>query len=198
MCKGGARQAFESLLFYKKTINPKTGNMIMKHFQKLLILSLALIMTSCNSDENKIRKTAQGYLDATGNYRIEEAYPYATEATRESTLKYISEVIMPMTDSNYIKSNIPATIVIDSIILKNDTAFALYTKTTPLKTSNSVVCLIRENGKWLVHMPIDLSLSPIRLPKSKEEADSISRADTTFKIDSATISRLRKAPRKQE
>lgn len=169
----------------------------MKHLPKIIILSLALIMISCNSDEHKIRKTAQGYLDATGNYRIEEAYPYASDATRESTLKYISEVIMPMTDSNYIKSNIPATIVIDSIIIKNDTAFAQYTKTTPLKTSHSIVCLVRENGKWLVHMPIDLSLSPIRLPKSKEEADSIARADTTLTIDSATLSQLRKAPRKQ-
>ena len=142
-------------------------------FLKTTVLTLAaLTLFSCNNNERKIRKAAQGYLDATGNYLIEEAYPYATKETQETTLKYITEVILPMTDSNYLKSNVPATIVIDSILSQEDTAWAFYTKTTPIKTYSSIVCLIREDGKWLVDVPLVLSNSPLPLPSLPSESDT--------------------------
>ena len=75
----------------------------------------AILFSACNSNENQIRKIAFGYLDAMGNYRISDAYPYATRETQENTLKFVEEAIMPNTDTNYIKSETPATITITNI-----------------------------------------------------------------------------------
>ncbi|MCR4817090.1 MAG: hypothetical protein K5842_07935 [Bacteroidales bacterium] len=155
----------------------------MKPIKFSLITLAALILFSCNSDKRQIEKAAYGYLNATGNYRIDEAYPYATKETRETTLKYITQIILPMTDSNYLKSNVPATIVIDSIIYQQDTAFAFYTKTTPIKTLKNIVCLIREDGKWLVDVPLNLSNSPIPLPQLPTESDSVATDSVSVASD---------------
>lgn len=141
--------------------------------RKLSLLTAAiLVITGCNSDKKQIIKAAEGYLEATGNYRIEEAYPYASKETRETTLRYISEIIIPMTDTNYIKSNSPAEISIDSILYSTDTAWVFYTKTTPLKTLQNTICLIREDGEWLVDVPLDLSRSPLPLPRLDTAKDT--------------------------
>ena len=117
----------------------------------------SILAVSCNSDEYRIRKAAQGYLDATGNYRIDEAMPYATQATREQTLPFIRDIIIPLTDSNYINSNQPATIVIDSVhVVCPDTATVDYTKTTPVRILKNTIVMVKEDGKWLVHVPLDV------------------------------------------
>ncbi len=144
----------------------------MKIFKLTLTTIALLTLVSCNSDKKQILKAAEGYLDATGNYRIEEAYPYATKETRETTLKFMSEIIMPLTDTNYIKSNSPAEIKIDSILRDTDTAWVFYTKTTPLKTLTNSICLIREEGQWLVDVPLSI-------PETITESSSDITTDTT-------------------
>lgn len=133
----------------------------------LLIASMCIALTSCNNDEKQIRKAAQGYLEATGNYLIEDAYPYATKITRKTTLPYLTDYLLPITDSNYIKANTPATIVIDSIFIAEDSAWVLYTKTTPLRAVQNQVCLIKEEGKWLVDLPLMIPNNlPLKRPNS--------------------------------
>lgn len=120
----------------------------------LALFSICLILSACSNDERQIRNAAQGYLEATGNYNIEDAYPFATKKTRETTLPYITETLMNMVDSNYIKSNVPATIALDSLLILDDTAWVVYTKTTPLRSLRNNICLIKEEGKWLVDVPL--------------------------------------------
>lgn len=128
----------------------------MKKSFVLSAVALLVLLVSCNNDEKKIIEAARKYLEATANYRIEEAYPYATKATRETTLPYITDIMMPMVDSNYIASNKPATIELDSLLIVGDTAWVLYTKTTPLRQSINTIYLIKEEGKWLVDVPLDI------------------------------------------
>ena len=127
----------------------------MKHAQYLLPIILAtLTLVGCNSDKRKIEQVAYGYVMATGNFHIDEAEPYATRETRESTLS-LARDLMPYTDSNFLKTAVPATATIDSVALYNDsTALAFYTKTNPLGTSSDTLIVIKEDGKWLVHMPL--------------------------------------------
>lgn len=136
---------------------------IKAHSFILTVLALCFVLAACNNDEKQIRKAAQGYLDATGNYLIDEALPYATKNTRETALPYMRDVLIPMTDTNYINANKPATINIDSVIIVQDTAWVSYTKTTPIKTSKNTICLLKEDGKWLVDIPIAI---PSSLPTS--------------------------------
>ena len=133
----------------------------------LAIAGLCFALTGCNNNERQIRKAAQGYLDATGNYKIEEAYPYATKTTRETTLPYLTDYLIPMADSNYIKANTPATIVIDSVTIMGDTAWVSYTKKTPLRGLKNQICLIKEDGKWLVDIPLAI---PNNLPLKRPNA----------------------------
>jgi len=135
----------------------------MKHTKTLCIIAfIALSMSACDSNKKQIKKTAYGYLNATANYRIEEAYPYATKNTCETTLSFLQNTLIPMTDSNYIAANTPATIVIDDIRVDGDSAWVDYTKDTPIKKIEASVFLKKENGKWLVDIPIakSIGLSP--------------------------------------
>lgn len=142
----------------------------------LTVIALCFVLTACNNDEKQIRKAAQGYLDATGNYLIDEAYPFATKNTRETALPYIRDVLIPMTDTSYINANKPATIIIDSVIIVEDTAWVSYTKTTPIKTSKNTICLLKEDGHWLVDIPITI---PSSLPTT---LDSSSRDTTEYEL----------------
>lgn len=126
----------------------------MKH-RIALLAAVALVFSSCSNEEKKIERAAYGYLNATGNYLIDEAAPYASQDTRERTLPYIKDILMPMTDTNYIKANQPATIVIDSVrVLCEDTAKVDYTKTTPIKILNGTIHMVKEDGQWLAYVPL--------------------------------------------
>lgn len=126
----------------------------MKIIRIFFLFIFILTIASCNSDKKQIIKVAQGYLDATGNYRIEEAYQYASKQTQETTLPYITDYIMPVTDTAFLASNVPATIDIDSLVIGNDTAWVAYTKKTPIKRLNNIICLIKEEGRWVVDVPL--------------------------------------------
>ena len=128
----------------------------MKHFFTWAAPCLLLLLTACNSDEKEIARVAQGYLDATGNYLIEEAMPYANQETRERTLTYLRDVLIPMTPKEYMESNTPATIELGEIVRAGDTAVVCYTKTTPIKVVDSEIMLVKEDGEWLVYMPLAL------------------------------------------
>ena len=110
---------------------------------------------------------AQGYLDATGNYLIEEAMPYANQETREKTLTYLRDVLLPMTPKEYMESNTPATIELGEIVRAGDTAVVCYTKTTPIKVLESEIMLVKEDGEWLVYVPLVL---PESIPANTQNA----------------------------
>jgi hypothetical protein len=138
----------------------------------LFIAAVALLFTACNSEERQIEKAAYGYLDAMGNYRIDDAEPFASQETRERTLPFVKNTLIPMTDTAYIQANQPATIVIDSLrILCSDTAKVDYTKTTPLKTLTGTIHMVKEEGRWLAYVPLALPES-INLPIPQENSDT--------------------------
>ena len=131
------------------------------------LLLLAFCLTACTTqgqsrraqqrEKKNIEKAAYGYLDAMGNYRISDAYQYATPETQQKTLRFIEERIMPITDKNYIKSETPATITITGITIKSDTtAEAMFHKSTPSSERNNMLQLVKRNGKWMAHVPIDV------------------------------------------
>lgn len=128
----------------------------MKYRHFIIAACLVGLLGACNSDKKEIRRVAQGYLDATGNYLIDEAMPYANQKTQETTLAFLRETLIPITPKEYMESNTPATIVIDSIDIQGDTAHVSYTKTTPIKTLSSKIDLVREESGWLVNVPLIL------------------------------------------
>ena len=96
------------------------------------LLCAGLLMAACSSDEEKIKESAQGYLNALGNYRPAEARPYASAETCEKTLAFY-EALMKYTDSSVFKNNIPATIALGEIDYSDDTsATVAFHKSTPI------------------------------------------------------------------
>ena len=114
------------------------------------------LLAACNSDKKEIAQAAQGYLDATGNYLVEEAMPYANKETREKTLPFLRDKLIPMTSQEYMDSNTPATIELGEIVQVGDTAVVFYTKTTPIKQLESEILVVKEDGQWLVYVPLEI------------------------------------------
>lgn len=141
----------------------------------LLAAGLVCLTAACDSDKKEIARVAQGYLEATGNYRIDEAMPYANQETRETTLTYLRDNLIPDTPQEYIDANTPATIVIDEIVQIDDTAVVFYTKTTPIKEVESEILVVREEGGWLVSIPMEIPDS--NRTNHSGELISISKAD---------------------
>lgn len=128
--------------------------------KKILIITFAVLAVACSSRElNEIEQVAKDYLDAMGNYRIDDAAPYATRFTREHTIP-IFNAVMARTDTNYINSNRPATITIHgSRMITDTTARVYYHKSTPIKEVDDSVTLLLEEGRWLVDLRV--SMPPI-------------------------------------
>lgn len=139
----------------------------------ILVLSiLLLIAASCNSPERQLRHTAQKYLDATGEYNIDEACLYCTEETKTG-LRTIEQTLMTMLDSSYIKQNTPARIKITSIEIIDDTsAIVAYHKKTPIEESDGTIKMRKRKGIWLTHMPIKVP-SIIRQENQNINYDSL-------------------------
>ncbi len=134
----------------------------MKRHFPLALLALALLLPACQNRQQMIEKSAQGYLDAMGNYLIDEAYPYATRHTREHTLPTMA-YLTEHTNPNYIKSNTPATITLKQTVMLSDTsARVYYHKHTPIKELDDSVTLYLEEGQWLV----DVRIRPFPLPST--------------------------------
>lgn len=139
-----------------------------------LLGGLALL-SACNGDKKEIEANALGYLNATGNYLIDEAMPYATKETRETTLTFLRDNLIPMTPQDYIRSNTPATITINNINILNDTAYVTYTKNTPIQTLENEIRLVKEEGQWLVNVPLVL---PNSIPATVQDAKLSPANDT--------------------
>ena len=141
----------------------------------LLGLISAVVLASCGDNPQKeIHNCAYGYLDAMGNYRIEDAKPYASRQTCEKTLEVLQKSLMPKVDTNYIKSNTPATIEILGVeVLSDTTAVVNYKKTTPITVQNDGrLDMIKEDGRWCAEVII--ALPPIVAMDSTELQSGIS------------------------
>ena len=127
--------------------------------KKIMYCVAILFMAGCNTDEKKIETVAYNYLDAMGNYKIDDARPYASAETCEKTLDVLLHHIMPKVDTNYIKSNTPATIEILGVeILSDTTAVVNYKKTTPITTQNDGrLDMIKEDGRWCAEVIINIA-----------------------------------------
>lgn len=125
-----------------------------------IIAALALglfMLVGCKSDQALIEDAAMGYLTAMGNYKIKEAEVYASEETIEKTLHVIEESIMPNLDSNFIKQNTPATIVIQEVNLLTDTtAEVKYVKTTPIQVQEGKLDMVKRDKEWKAQVQIQL------------------------------------------
>ena len=159
--------------------------------KKILFLVISvMVLASCgNNPQKEIEKNAYGYLDAMGNYRIDDARPYASTPTCERTLDVLQKYILPKTDTNYIISNTPATIDILGVELLSDTtAVVSYSKTTPLQVQSGKLDMVKENGRWCAEVII--ALPPIMTMDSTQVQNQISsRLDSlkgkTFRAVSA-------------
>ena len=141
----------------------------------LFVVISVMLLASCGSNPQKeIQKNAYGYLDAMGNYRIDDAKPYASKETCEKTLYAIQNYLMPKVDTNYIKSNTPATIEILGVdILSDTTAVVSYKKTTPITIQNDGrLDMIKEDGRWCAEVII--ALPPIMTMDSTQMKNSLS------------------------
>ena len=125
------------------------------YFLYTIVISL-LCVVSCSTEEKQVRQAAMGYLDAMANYRFDDAYAYASKITRDTTLPFITNKLMPMVDSSFLAKNTPATVVIDDVAFLNDTAWVSYKKTTPIKTLNNTIYLIKEQDRWVVDVVLQL------------------------------------------
>lgn len=152
----------------------------MKNIRTIIAITISFVSAACtNSPTKEIEAAAQGYLDAMGNYRIDEAAPYATQQTREKTIPAFN-FIMEHSDSAYINSNKPATITIHNTRMLSDTsARVYYHKSTPIKEVDDSVDLLLEEGQWLVDVQVNLP-SMSTTPKRK----------TTPAVDPSTIRRV--------
>lgn len=140
------------------------------------------MLTSCgckhcniakNAEEKDICQTAYSYIIATGNYKIDEAVPYASKDTREVTLPFIKDNILPHVDSTFLAKSVPATATIDTILLMDDTAYVGYTKTTPLGATQGTLTLVKEDGKWLAYVPLMLpNRIAIPVPQDNNTGDA--------------------------
>lgn len=131
----------------------------MKHLSPFL-LAAVLLLAGCHSERREITQTAYHYIIATGNYDIDAAEPYASQETRETTLAFIKNVLLPMTDTDYLKANTPCTATVDSLLVEGDTAWVAYTKTTPLSINRNTLTLVKEDGRWLVYVPLNFPYTP--------------------------------------
>ena len=124
------------------------------------LLCAGLLMAACSSDEEKIKESAQGYLNALGNYRPAEARPYASVETCEKALAFY-EALMKYTDSSVFKNNIPATIALGEISYSDDTsATVAFHKSTPITEQDGTLHMVKRDRKWLAHEVIGFPTVP--------------------------------------
>ena len=127
--------------------------------QLTLALLAAALLASCGDGGTKreIRTAAYGYLDAMGNYRTEEAVPYASRHTREESIPVLA-LLISRCDTAYIHSNTPAEITVKRVRMLSDTsAYAYYHKHTPITEQEDSLLMVLEEGRWLA----EVRLGPI-------------------------------------
>lgn len=136
---------------------------------KFIIVLACFSLAACQTSVKKnIEEIAYGYCKAMGEYQFDDAIPYASKQTQETTIPFFKNMLA-LSDTTQLFANRPATITIKKVKTTSDTtAIALYHKHTPIKDIDDTVRLILEEGQWLVHAPI---LNPPFMPTSRP-ADS--------------------------
>ena len=126
----------------------------MKRVYFIVFTSLFFLLTSCQTDEGKVKSAAQLYLDATGRYDVATACQYCTEETANG-LRQIDTTVMRMVDSSYIRNNTPAKIKITDVSIIDDTsADVKYHKRTPISDFDGSIQMRYRDGRWLAHKPV--------------------------------------------
>ena len=121
-----------------------------------IILAGLILLAGCTSAKQKkeVERVAYGYLDAMGNYRIDDAVEFSSTGTRETTIKVFHRM-MEICDSAKLMENTPAEITVTGVrILTDTTARAYFHKHTPITEQTDSVLLILEDGHWLVDVRI--------------------------------------------
>ena len=134
-----------------------------------LAVALLTLFTLC-SCENKssIEEAAIGYLQAMGDYRPDEAIPFATQYTRNTTIPVIKRII-EHSDTAYIRKNSPSVITINDIRMVSDSiARVYYHKHTPIKDVDDSVTVVKEENKWLVDVRINVPSMLLATPDSTQ------------------------------
>ncbi|MBP5327387.1 MAG: DUF4878 domain-containing protein [Bacteroidales bacterium] len=151
----------------------------------LFVICLAtLLSASCASDKHQVKSAAQHYLDATGDYNIDEACKYATPETVKG-LRTIEKTVMRMVDPEYIKKNTPAKITIKDIIYTNDSvARVAFHKKTPIQEVDDTLMMVRYNGEWKAQ--IKIKVPDILAGDESTVIDSDQKAVTKFNYDTIT------------
>ena len=122
----------------------------------ITIVSALLLLVSCTSAEDNIKKEASAYLNATATYNIEEACKHCTNETAEG-LKTVQEAILQQLDSAYLNQNKQATIAILGVERINDSiAKVAYSKKTPLTQYVDTLRMVQREGIWMAHMPMNI------------------------------------------
>ncbi len=122
--------------------------------KRILFICIAAVVCFGCIDRQKekalVTEAAQGYLEAVGNYRFDEAVPYSSRQTVENTLDVFNR-LMKFTDTAYVRSNTPAEITITDVkVLTSTTALVYYHKHSPITELDDSVSVIKEEGRWLV------------------------------------------------
>lgn len=127
----------------------------MNKFARILLAAcLVVSLMACRSEERKAERVAYLYSKAMANYRIDDAEPYVTEETLP-TLDFLRRLVKEV-PSEYIERDTPATIEITQVSLTSDTtAWAHYHKTTPNKDFRDSIPMVRREGKWRIHIPMN-------------------------------------------
>ena len=121
------------------------------------LLATALLGACTSREEKEMRTNALGYLQAMGDYHIDEAKPYCTRHTREITIPTLN-FLMSQADTAFINSNRPSVFTIKKIVRLSDTTASIhYHKQTPIKSINDSLLLRYEEGRWLA----DVRLAPL-------------------------------------
>lgn len=141
------------------------------------LLAGIIILAACSHQKEKdeIARVAYGYLEAMGNYRINDAAEYSSKGTCETTIPVFNKM-MEISDSAKLMENTPAEIEITGVsILSDTTARAYFNKHTPITEQTDSVLLILEDGRWLVDVRIlpPSFLTPQELPR--DSADNVIR-----------------------
>lgn len=127
----------------------------MKHLHIVMAALLAVVACACTNTAERdaaIRQAAQGYLDAVGNYRFDQAMPYASQITREHTIPTFNR-IMQRADTAYTNANQPAVITLGGInMVDRHTARIAYHKHTPITEQDDSLTVVREEGRWLAEV----------------------------------------------
>lgn len=118
-------------------------------FRLFAIIATITTLASCVDDTEMISETAQGYLDAMGNYKPTEARAFATKETCDSTLSFYEKIMENLPPESY-ANNIPATITLGEISKEDSTATVAFHKSTPSTQQDGSISLVKRDGKWLV------------------------------------------------